>query len=64
MAIVAVLFIFFEKLRIVLVIAFIALLAAFGLEFTKNDWNLGKLWGDKVVSGIESQPGYGGKYSF
>lgn len=43
MAIVVILFIFFEKLRIALVIAFIALLAAFGLEASQNDWDLGKL---------------------
>jgi len=47
MAIVVILFIFFEKLRLVLVIAFFALLAAFGLEFTQNDWDLGKLWETK-----------------
>ncbi len=44
MAVIAVLFVFFEKLRIGLVIAFIALLAAFGLEVTQNDWDLGTLW--------------------
>ena len=38
---------FFEKLRIIFVIVFIALLAAFGLEFTQNDWDLGKLWETK-----------------
>ena len=47
LAIVAILFIFFEKLRIYLAIAFIALMAAFGLEFTQNDWDLGKLWQTK-----------------
>lgn len=47
MAIVVVLFIFFEKLRIILVIAFITLLAAFGLEAFQNDWDLGKLWETK-----------------
>lgn len=47
MLIVAVLFIFFEKLRIVLVIAFITLLAAFGLEVSQNDWDLGTLWETK-----------------
>jgi hypothetical protein len=47
MAIVVILFIFFEKLRIVLAIAFIALLAAFGLEASKNDWDLQKLWETK-----------------
>jgi len=47
MAIVVILFIFFEKLRVVLVVAFIALLTAFGLEFTQNDWDLQKLWETK-----------------
>jgi len=47
MAIVIVLFIFFKKLRIALVVAFVALLAAFGLEATKNDWDLQKLWETK-----------------
>ncbi len=45
--IVAILFIFFEKMRLALIIAFIALLAAFGLEVSKNDWDLGKLWETK-----------------
>lgn len=45
--IVAILFIFFEKIRIYLAILFIALLAAFGLEVTQNDWDLGKLWETK-----------------
>lgn len=43
LAIVVVLFIFFKKLRIALIVAFIALLAAFGLEATKNDWDIQKL---------------------
>lgn len=43
MAIVAILFIFFEKIRIALIIAFIALLAALGLEVSQNDWDLGKM---------------------
>lgn len=47
MAVVVILFIFWEKARIGLVIAFIALLAAFGLEFSQNDWDLGKLWETK-----------------
>ena len=47
MAIVVVLFIFFEKLRVALIIAFIALLGAFGLEATQNDWDLQKLWETK-----------------
>jgi hypothetical protein len=47
LAIVAILFIFFEKLRVFLVIAFIALLAAFGMEASQNDWDLKKLWETK-----------------
>lgn len=47
LALVAILFIFFEKLRIYLAIIFIALLTAFGLEFSQNDWDLGKLWETK-----------------
>lgn len=46
-AIVVVLFIFFEKLRLFLVFVLLALLTAFGLEFTQNDWDLGKLWETK-----------------
>lgn len=47
LVIVAILFIFFKQLRVALIIAFIALLAAFGLEVSKNDWDLGKLWETK-----------------
>jgi len=47
LAIVAVLFIFWEKGRIALVVAAVALLAAFGLEVSQNDWDLGKLWETK-----------------
>jgi len=43
LVIVAILFIFWTKARIFLAIAFITLLAAFGLEASKNDWDLGKL---------------------
>ncbi len=43
MAIVAVLFIFWEKARIALIIAFLALAAALGLEISQNDFDLGKL---------------------
>ena len=43
MAIVAILFIFFQKLRIVLIAAFIALLVALGLETSQKDFDLGKL---------------------
>lgn len=47
LALVAILFIFFEKLRIGLAIAFVLLLGAFGLEVSQNDWDLGKLWETK-----------------
>ncbi len=47
LVIVAVLFVVWEKARIALAIAFIALLAALGLEVSQNDWDLGKLWGTK-----------------
>lgn len=43
LVIVAILFIFVEKLRWLLAIAFIALLAAFGLEAGQKDWDVGKL---------------------
>ncbi len=47
MAIVALMFVFFEKMRIYLVIIFVTLLAALGLEVSQNDWDLGKLWETK-----------------
>ena len=47
MVIVVALFVFFEKLRVFLVIAFVALLAAFGMEVSQNDWDIGKLWETK-----------------
>lgn len=43
MAIVAVMFVFWTKARIALVIAFIALAAALGLEVGKTDFDLGKM---------------------
>lgn len=43
LVIVAILFFFFKKARLALAVIFITLLAAFGLEVTKNDWDLGKL---------------------
>ncbi len=43
LVLVAILFIFFEKMRIILAIAFIALLAAFGMEASNNDWDVQKL---------------------
>lgn len=49
MAIVAVLFLLFEKMRIWLAVIFIALLAALGLEVSQNDFDLGKLWETKSL---------------
>lgn len=43
LVIVAILFVFWSKARIFLAIAFVTLLAAFGLEASKNDFDLGKL---------------------
>lgn len=43
MIIVAILFFVWEKARVFLVVAFIALLTALGLEVSENDWDLGKL---------------------
>ncbi len=37
------LFFFWKKARLALIVAFISLLAAFGLEASKLDWDLGKL---------------------
>jgi ABC-type multidrug transport system fused ATPase/permease subunit len=54
MVIVAVMFFFWKKMRIALVVIFITLLAAFGLEATKNDWDLKKL--------IEQNPSSSQKY--
>lgn len=45
--IVGILFYFFEKARIALAIAFIALFAALGLEVAQSDFDLGKLWETK-----------------
>ena len=47
LVIVGILFVFWTKARVALAIAFIALLGAFGLEVTQNDWDLGKLWESK-----------------
>ncbi len=44
---VVIMFIFWQKARIALAVIFIALLAAFGLEASQNDWDLGKLWQTK-----------------
>lgn len=64
LAIVVILFIFFEKLRIGLAIAFIALLAAFGMEFTQNDWDLGKLWETKSFEQSKVSRDEGGNLLF
>jgi ABC-type multidrug transport system fused ATPase/permease subunit len=45
----AILFIFWTKARIALVIIFITLLAALGLEASKNDYDVGKLWQTKSL---------------
>jgi len=47
LVIVGVLFVFWGKMRVVLAIAFIALLGAFGLEVSQSDWDLGQLWETK-----------------
>ena len=47
LAVVAILFYFFEKLRLILIIAAITLMAALGLEVSQKDWDLGKLWQTK-----------------
>jgi len=43
LVIVAILFVFYTKFRVALIIAFIALLAAFGLEATQNDFDMKRL---------------------
>jgi len=47
MAIIVILFIFWEKARIFLVVAFVAILAAFGLEVFQKDYDLKTLWDTK-----------------
>ena len=47
MVIIGVLFFVWEKARIFLVIAFITLLTAFGLEVSENDWDIGTLFETK-----------------
>ncbi len=44
MIVVVIMFIFWQKARIGLAVIFFALLAAFGLEVSQNDWDLGKMW--------------------
>lgn len=47
MAIVVILFFVWQKARIALGIAFVALAAALGLEINQADWDLGELWKTK-----------------
>lgn len=47
MAIVAVMFYFFPKMRLFLAAIFLMLMAAFGMEVNKTDFDLGKLWETK-----------------
>lgn len=49
MVIVAILFFVWKQARIALVVAFVALLGALGLEVSNNDWDLGKLWETKSL---------------
>jgi ABC-type multidrug transport system fused ATPase/permease subunit len=49
MVIVAILFFVWKQARIALVVAFIALLGAFGLEVSQTDFDLGKLWQTKSL---------------
>lgn len=46
-AVMGILFVFFEKLRLAIIIVIITLLAALGLEVSQKDWDLGKLWQTK-----------------
>lgn len=43
MAVVAIMFFIWEKFRLALLIIFITLLAALGLDVSQKDWDLGKL---------------------
>ncbi len=64
MAIVAVMFIFSQKAKIALVIAFIALLAALGLAVSQNDCDLGKLWETKSFQESKVMRDEGGNILF
>jgi len=55
LAIVAVLFFFFKKARIALVVAFIALLAALGMEVSNKDYDVGTLMKTKSFKQSEVQ---------
>jgi hypothetical protein len=47
LVVVAILFFFWEKGRLILAIAFVSLMAALGLEVSNNDWDLNRLWETK-----------------
>jgi hypothetical protein len=64
MAIVAIMFVLWEKARIALAIAFIALLAALGLEVSQNDWDLGQLWNTKSFEESKISRDEGGNILF
>lgn len=49
MVIVAILFFVWKQARVALVIAFVALLGALGLEVSNNDWDLGRLMETKSL---------------
>lgn len=64
MAIVAILFVVWEKARIFLVVAFIALLAALGLEVSNNDYDMKSLWETKSFEQSEMQRDESGNILF
>jgi len=55
-----VIFVLWEKARIAVLIAIIALLAALGLEATENDWDLGKIIETGSISEAKIQRDEGG----
>jgi hypothetical protein len=55
LVIVAILFVFWTKARIALAIAFVALLAAFGLTASNNDWNLNSIFSGSSVKDAKIQ---------
>ncbi len=64
MAVVAVLFIVWEKARMFLVIAFVALLAALGLEISNTDYDLGTLVKTRSLEQSEIQRDESGNLLF
>lgn len=64
MIIVAVMFYFWEKMRIFLAIIFLTLLTAFGLEFSGNDFDLGTLMKTKSFEESKVQRDAGGNILF